>query len=68
MKWRKSTEGKNPKVVKTKNDRIMLLSKRAVCDSKKLEFIKEQQARGLLIKLGIRIPLSQIPMLSPILF
>ena len=68
MKWRKSTVGKNPKVVKTKNDRIMLLSKRAVCDSKKLEFIKEQQARGLLSKLGIRIPLSQIPMLSPILF
>ena len=46
----------------------MLLSKRAVCDSKKLEFIKEQQARGLLSKLGIRIPLSQIPILSPILF
>ena len=68
MKCRKSTESKNPKVVKTKNDRIMLLSKRAVCDSKKLKFIKEQQARGLLSKLGIRIPLSQIPMLSPILF
>ena len=68
MKCRKSTESKNPKVVKTKNDRIMLLSKRAVCDRKKLKFIKEQQARGLLSKLGIRIPLSQIPMLSPILF
>ena len=30
----KSTESKNLKVAKTKNGRIMLLSKCAVCDSK----------------------------------
>ena len=35
LKCRKNTESKNPKVVKTKNGRIMLLSKCAVCDSKK---------------------------------
>ena len=39
-KCRKNTESKNPKVVKTKNRRIMLLSKFAVRDSKKLKFIK----------------------------
>ena len=56
LKCRKGTESKNPKVVKTKNGRIMLLSKCAVCDSKKSKFIKEQEARGLLSKLaGIKV-------------
>ena len=35
LKCRKNTENKNLKVVRTKNGRIMLLSKREVCDSKK---------------------------------
>ena len=39
---RKNAEKKNPKIVRTKNERIMLLSKCAVCDSKKSKFIKEQ--------------------------
>ena len=42
----------------TKNQRIMLLSKCAVCNSKKSKFIKEQQARGSLNNLtGIKIPI-----------
>ena len=45
LKYRKNIESKNPKIVKTKNGRVMLLSKCAVCNSKKLKFIKEQQAR-----------------------
>ena len=45
MKGRKNTESKNPQVVKTKNGKIMLVSKCAVCDSKKL--MKEQGATGL---------------------
>ena len=48
FKCRKNTKSKNPKVVRTKNGRIMPLSKCAVCDSKKLKFIKEQEASGLL--------------------
>ena len=48
LKCRKNTESKNPKVVKTKNGRIMLFSKCEVCDSKKSKFIKEQEDRGLL--------------------
>ena len=42
-KCRKKTESKNPKVVRTKNGAIMLLSKCAVCDSKKSKFIKEKE-------------------------
>ena len=46
LKCRKNTESKNPKVVGTKNGRIMLLSKSSVCNSKKLKFLKKQEARG----------------------
>ena len=48
LKHRKNTKNKNPEVVKTKNWRIMLSSKCAVCDSKKLKFFKEDEASGLL--------------------
>ena len=37
LKCRKDTESKNLKAVWTKNGRIMLFSKYAVCDSKKIE-------------------------------
>ena len=40
LKCRKNTESKNPKVACTKNGRTMLLSKCAVGDSKKSNFIK----------------------------
>ena len=40
LKCRKDTGSKNPKVVKTKIGRIMLLSNCAVCDSKKSRSIK----------------------------
>ena len=46
----------------------MMLSKCIVCGSKKSKFIKEQQAKGLLSNLGIRTPLSKIPLLGDILF
>ena len=43
LKCRKNTESKSPKVVRTKNGKIMVLSKCAVCDSKRSKFIKEQR-------------------------
>ena len=46
---------------KTKNGRLMLSSKCAVCGSKKSRFMKEQEAKGLLSNLGIKTPLSEIP-------
>ena len=42
----------------------MMLLKCSVCNNKKSKFIKEQEARGLLSNLGIRTPLSQIPLLN----
>ena len=46
----------------------MLLLKCAVCDSKKSKFIKQQEASGLLSKLGIKTPLSKIPLVGLLLF
>ena len=68
LSHRKNTESKNPKVIKTKNGRIMLLSKWAVCDSKKSKFIKEQESSRLLSSLGKKTPLSKIPLVGSILF
>ena len=41
FKCRKNTEKKNPKVTKTKDGRVMLLSKLPVCDSQNLLNIKK---------------------------
>ena len=68
LKRRKNTESKNPKVVRPKNGRIILLSKCAVSDSKKSKFVKEQEASGLLSNLLIDTPLSKIPLVGPLLF
>ena len=68
LKCRKNTESKNPNFVKTKTGRIMLLSKCEVCDSKKSKLNKEQEASGLFSTLGIKTPLSKIPLLGPLLF
>ena len=64
LSCKKDTKNIDPKVVKTKNNRLMMLSKCSVCNNKKFRFIKEQQAKGLLSNLGIRTPLSQIPLLN----
>ena len=46
----------------------MILSKCTICGSKKSKFIKEQEAKGLLSNLGIRTPLSKIPLMGDIFF
>ena len=68
LKCRKNTESKNPKVARTKNERIMLLSKCKVFDTKKSKFIKEQESGRLLSSLGIKTILSKIPLVGPLLF
>ena len=68
LKCRKNTESKNPKVARTGNGRIMLLSKCAVRDGKKPKFIKQQEASGLLSSLGIKAHLSKIPLVGPLFF
>ena len=67
MKCRKNTESKNSKVARTKIERFILLSKYAVCDSKKSKLIKQQEANGLLSSLGIKKPFSKIPLIGPLL-
>ena len=62
LKCRKNTENINP------NGRTMVLSKCAICDSKKSKFIKNQKAKGLLSNLGVRKSLSKVPILGDVLF
>ena len=68
LKCRKNTENIDPKVSASSNGRVMILSKCAICGSKKSRFIKNQEEKGLLNKLGIRTPSSKVPMLGDILF
>ena len=68
LKCRKNTESKNLKVVRTKNGKMMLLSKCEACDIKKSKFIKEQDASELLSSLRIKVHLNKIPLLGPLLF
>ena len=68
LNCRKNTESKNPKVARSKNKVIMVLSKCAVCDSKKSKLIKQKEDSGLLNSLGIKTPLSKITFLGPLLF
>ena len=68
LKCKKNTESINPKVSKTTNVKAMILSKCAICGSKKSKFIKEQEANRLLSNLGLRTPLNKIPVLGDILF
>ena len=67
-KCRKNAESKNPKLARTKNGRMMLLSKYVVYDSKKLNFVSQQEASELLSSVGIKTPLNEIPLLGPLLF
>ena len=61
------TENINPRVSKTLG-RTTILSKCSICSSKKSRFIKNQEAKGLLSNLGVRKPLSKVPILGDILF
>ena len=64
LSCRKYTENTDPRIVKSKNERPMIQSNCTICGSKKSRFIKEQQAKGLLSNLGIKTPLSKLPLLN----
>ena len=68
LKCKKNTESINLKVLKISNGKTMILSKCAICGSKKSKFIKKQEASGILSSVGIRTPLSKIPVLGNIFF
>ena len=64
LKCKKDTENIDSKIVRTKNNRILMQSKCSNCKNKKSRFVKEQEAKGLLSNLGIKTPLSKIPLLN----
>ena len=64
MKCRKDTEKIDPKMVRTKNDKLIMQSKCPVCRIKTSRFVKEQEAKVLLSNLGIKKLLSKIPLLN----
>ena len=68
LKCKRNTENINPKVLDSSNGRVMILSNCSIWGSKKYRFIKNQKAKGLLSKLGIRASLCKIPILGYILF
>ena len=68
LKCKKDTESVDSKLLKTKNGRTILSSKCTVCGSKKSKFIKQQEEKGLLSNLGLKAPLSKVPLSGDILF
>ena len=64
VKCRRDAENIDQKMVRTKSNRLIMQSKFPVCRIKKWRFVKEQEAKGLLSNLGIKTPLSKIPLLN----
>ena len=58
------TKSINPKIVRNRQNRLMIQSNCAICGSKKSTFIKGQQVMGILSNLGIKTPLSKVPLLN----
>ena len=58
------TKSINPEIVRNRQNRYIIQLNCARCRSKKSRFIKEQKALGILSNLGIKTPLSQVPLLN----
>ena len=57
---RENTENLNSKIFETKNNRLIMQSKCAVCKTRNSRFVKEQEAKSLLSNLGIKTALNKI--------
>ena len=64
LSCKKYTKNNNPKIVRNRQNRLMIQSSCENCGNKKFRFIKEQQAIGILSNLGIKTPLSKVPLLN----
>ena len=51
VKCKRDTENIGPKMVRTKNNRLVMQTKCSVCGMKKSRFVKKQKAKGLLSNL-----------------
>ena len=67
VKCKNDTDNIDPKMFRTKNNRLLMQSKCSVCKNKRSRFVKEQEAKGLLSELGIKIPFRKIPLLNVLL-
>ena len=64
VKCSRDAENIVPKMVRTKNNRLIMQGKCSACRIEKSRFVKEQEAKGLLTSLGIKTPLSKVPLLN----
>ena len=61
LKCKTNTDNIDPKMFRTKNNRLLMQSKCSVCKNKKSRFIKEQDEKALLSNLRIKtIPLLNV--------
>ena len=64
VKCRKDAKNIDQKMIRTKSNRLIMQSKCPVCGIKKLICVKKEEAKVLLSNLGIKTPLSKIPLLN----
>ena len=64
LKCKTNTSNIDPKMFKTKNNRLLMQSEFSVCGTKKSRFLKKQDGKGLLSNLGIKTPLSKISLFN----
>ena len=68
VKFRRDNENIDPKIFRTKNNRLIKQSKCPACGIKKSRFIKKQEAKGLLSNLANKTPLSKISLLKVLFY
>ena len=68
LKYKKDTENIDSKIVRTKNNRLLMQSKFSDYKNKNSRFVKKQEAEGLLSNLRINTPFSKIPLLNVLFF
>ena len=64
VRCRKDNGNIDPKMIRTKTNKLVMQSKCSACGIKKSRIVKEQEAKRLLSNLGIKTPLSKIPLLN----
>ena len=64
VKCRRDSENIDPKMIRIKNNRLVMQWKCSVCGIKKSRFVKEQEGKGLLSNSEIKTPLSKIWLLN----
>ena len=67
VKCTKNTKNLNSKIFKTKGGRVIMQLKCTDCRIEKSRFVKQQEAKYLFSSLGIKTPLSKIPLLNILL-